>query len=239
MQVCSSLQTDNHASTPPLSFLQAGCPFCRPTNSVKALKANIIAGYFKINHKVALKEGNSSCVFTLYHPIETPQIRPSMLIIWAQSHNKHKYWIKHTAIQWSTVALVQLVSWSLGWVHRSFQKLFLNCGVGFLYVGCPTWHQLHTTELCSNNVTWARHLARFHRTSRIHQGWQWRDVLHREKMLHQRLAAVNKTNTTLLILNTKHYYYTQITTPAPYNSVFLQARCPSCHPTNSVKALKA
>jgi len=39
MQVCTSLQTDNHASTPPLSFLHAGCPSCCPTNSVKALKA--------------------------------------------------------------------------------------------------------------------------------------------------------------------------------------------------------
>ena len=39
MQVCTSLQRDNHASTPPLSFLQAGCLSCRPTNSVKALKA--------------------------------------------------------------------------------------------------------------------------------------------------------------------------------------------------------
>jgi len=39
MQVSTSLQTDNHASTPPLSFLQAGCPSYRPTNSVKALKA--------------------------------------------------------------------------------------------------------------------------------------------------------------------------------------------------------
>ena len=39
MQVCTSLQTDNHASTRPLSVLQAGCPSCRPTNSVKALKA--------------------------------------------------------------------------------------------------------------------------------------------------------------------------------------------------------
>ena len=38
-QVCTLLQTDNHASTPPLVFLQAGCPSCRPTNSVKALKA--------------------------------------------------------------------------------------------------------------------------------------------------------------------------------------------------------
>jgi len=40
MQVSTSLQTDNHANTPPLSFLYAGCPSCRPTNSVKALKAN-------------------------------------------------------------------------------------------------------------------------------------------------------------------------------------------------------
>jgi len=44
IQVCTSLQTDNHASTPPLCFfLQAGCPSCRPTNSVKALKAHCIA----------------------------------------------------------------------------------------------------------------------------------------------------------------------------------------------------
>ena len=42
MLVCTSLQTDNHASTPPLSFLQAGCPSCSPTNSVKALKAKAL-----------------------------------------------------------------------------------------------------------------------------------------------------------------------------------------------------
>jgi len=40
MQVCTSLQTDNHTSTPPLTFLQAGCPSCHPNNSVKALKVN-------------------------------------------------------------------------------------------------------------------------------------------------------------------------------------------------------
>jgi len=38
MQVCTSLQTENHANTPVLSFLQAGCPSCHPTNSIKALK---------------------------------------------------------------------------------------------------------------------------------------------------------------------------------------------------------
>ena len=40
MQVCTLLQTDNHTSTPPLCFLQAGCPSWRPTNSIKALKAD-------------------------------------------------------------------------------------------------------------------------------------------------------------------------------------------------------
>ena len=31
----------------------------------------------------------------------------------------------------------------------------------------------------------------------------------------------------------------QIATPAPHHSVFFTAECPSCHPTNSVKALEA
>ena len=31
----------------------------------------------------------------------------------------------------------------------------------------------------------------------------------------------------------------QITTPVPQHSIFLQTGCPSCRPTNSVKALKA
>ena len=37
---CTSPQTDSHARTPQLTFLQAKCPFCRPVSSVKALKAN-------------------------------------------------------------------------------------------------------------------------------------------------------------------------------------------------------
>jgi len=40
MQVCTSLQPDNHASTSPLSFLQARYPFSCSTNSIKALKAH-------------------------------------------------------------------------------------------------------------------------------------------------------------------------------------------------------
>jgi len=37
--ICTSLQTDNHASTSPLKFLQAGSPSCCLTNIIKALKA--------------------------------------------------------------------------------------------------------------------------------------------------------------------------------------------------------
>jgi len=44
-QVCTTLQTDNHASTPPLSFLQARCPSCRQTNGSKALKATYLLIY--------------------------------------------------------------------------------------------------------------------------------------------------------------------------------------------------
>jgi len=40
--ICTSLQTDNHVSTSPLRFLQAGCPSWHPTNSVQALKAYYI-----------------------------------------------------------------------------------------------------------------------------------------------------------------------------------------------------
>jgi len=37
MQMYTLPQSDDHTSTLPLSFLQAGCPSCRPTNSVKPL----------------------------------------------------------------------------------------------------------------------------------------------------------------------------------------------------------
>jgi len=39
---CTLLQTDNHASTPPLCLLQAECPSCHPTNRIKALKAALL-----------------------------------------------------------------------------------------------------------------------------------------------------------------------------------------------------
>ena len=51
MQVCTSLQTDNHASTPPLCFFTGRMPFLPPnqqrqsTEGIKALKAYIYMIY--------------------------------------------------------------------------------------------------------------------------------------------------------------------------------------------------
>jgi len=61
-QVCTSLQTDNHASTPPLSFLQAGCPSCRPTNSVKALKARVLPTRWRQKSSVRYESCSTSLV---------------------------------------------------------------------------------------------------------------------------------------------------------------------------------
>ena len=74
MQVCTSLQTDSHAGTPPLCFLQAGCPSCRPTNSVKALKAialsHILDGTMYDNKANTNTEYSHNCyaVFELFNP---------------------------------------------------------------------------------------------------------------------------------------------------------------------------
>ena len=57
---------DRYPCHPPLNFLQAGCPSCRPTNSVKALKAKIQS--LQLKQKTICNEifyigpfGNSHC----------------------------------------------------------------------------------------------------------------------------------------------------------------------------------
>ena len=46
--------------------------------------------------------------------------------------------------------------------------------------------------------TVVHHPMRFHRTSQIHQGLQWQDAAHQERMLHRQLAAVNTRHFTNL-----------------------------------------
>jgi len=82
MQVCTLLQTDNHTSTPPLCFLQAGCPSCRPTNSVKALKAK------------ALKANNFTKLTNKYLEVDSKLVMENMYVyihaqMDRQSEKKH------------------------------------------------------------------------------------------------------------------------------------------------------
>jgi len=64
MQVCTLLQTDNHASTLPLSLLQAGCPSCRPSSNVKALKAMNDGVLTAVKRLLAASRSESSCMNT-------------------------------------------------------------------------------------------------------------------------------------------------------------------------------
>jgi len=125
-QVCTSLQTENHASTTPLSFLQAGCPFCHPTNSVKALKAHIIHarthartfnGFFSRTTRVSRNQkGKTSLHFTEARDSE---------------------W------QWHQLGHMQVCTWPQTDNHASTPPL------SFLQAGCPSCRS--TNSVNQNN----------------------------------------------------------------------------------------
>ena len=80
MHVCTSLQTDNHASTPPLSFLHAGCPSYRPTNSVKALKETAELLHKKCTGKKPAKTGWIKWTFLLSKQCHQSNIKTKHII---------------------------------------------------------------------------------------------------------------------------------------------------------------
>jgi len=62
--ICTSLQTDNRASTSSLNFLQAGCSSWHPTSSVKALKV------IKCFVQTAFTGAPQSCLLMASHTAE-------------------------------------------------------------------------------------------------------------------------------------------------------------------------
>ena len=65
MQVCTALQTDN-CQHPTTVFLQAGCPSCHPSNSVKVLKATTSLWNFVLNSILRKFHHGLSVVETCY-----------------------------------------------------------------------------------------------------------------------------------------------------------------------------
>ena len=103
MQACTSPQTDNHASTLPLCFLQAGCPSCRPTNSVKALKA-LLQNKGPTNQKLGAGVGNAFVclfeIFSVFHLLNSRWIR--LILTGVVSATKRvRFWdIAHAVYAW-------------------------------------------------------------------------------------------------------------------------------------------
>ena len=88
MQVCISIQTDNHASTPPLVFLQDGCPSCRPTNSVKALKANTASKQWNDNN-TDWTQSTEEMKYCKQYICQTTHHLPTTLSEWQQISQIH------------------------------------------------------------------------------------------------------------------------------------------------------
>jgi len=90
MQVYTSLQTDNHASTPPLSFLQAGCPSCRPTNGVKVLKEMCFfsCAVFRCEFRRHWKRSVEQCKCVKW----TPRQRETRERRWWRRLQRHKFY---------------------------------------------------------------------------------------------------------------------------------------------------
>jgi len=55
MQVCTSLQTDNHASTPPLSFFTGRMPFLPPNQQSQSTEGSLKVLEFKSCKLQAMK----------------------------------------------------------------------------------------------------------------------------------------------------------------------------------------
>jgi len=92
MQLCTSLKADNHSSTPPLSFLQAGCPSCCPTNSVKALKATCNIHTKKISSNYHNQyEGTETVQAELQHHLPNLNAQPAITNgVWAVKLRSNK-----------------------------------------------------------------------------------------------------------------------------------------------------
>ena len=142
MQVCTSHQTDNHASTPPLIFLQTGCPSCHPTNSVKALKANT---------KYILSKSWEWNAFSKWHAMSPiwDFLDTMLCTLWSRSLLKlitcHTFWSLYTIIKHTHTHLTALfpgLPRSAGEQVSRYQKGKTNLDFSEARDSKWQWHQL-------------------------------------------------------------------------------------------------
>ena len=123
--ICTSLQTDNHASTSSLKFLQAGCPSCCPTISVKALKvkhlmSTYIDDWFYVGQTDALETGYRTFRITMIYLGSSLVNRRMQNYFSVKCKYCHKIKVRH-------LQHLLLVSWSS--CFKLFGTLFIVCRI--------------------------------------------------------------------------------------------------------------
>jgi len=96
--ICTSLQTDNHASTSSLNVLKVGCSSCRPTNSVKVAQQNMNFTFTVLKKTLIL-----NCFWLKWEPCiskPTPSQEVSMLPAW-----HHAAYHRQSDTFWSAISL--------------------------------------------------------------------------------------------------------------------------------------
>ena len=81
--------------TPPLSFLQAGCPSCRPTNSVKAMKEIARSGVVDLlyRHPICCRLTGQTLINELVATLLTRLLRKSYLR-WRVARRRRAVWVR-------------------------------------------------------------------------------------------------------------------------------------------------
>ena len=155
--------------------------------------------------------------FVVYNPRQI-KMRYAVQVrfeFWWQCFTSHNYvCLPLSSYQWNSVLL-----WGLGWRIRRGPLMLRQCLLAHLLL--QLLQLLQPFNGLFSRTTW---VSRYQKgktnldfTGARDSEWQW----------HQLGMCKSAPRSR------------QITTPATHHSVFLQAGCPSCRPTNSVKALKA
>jgi len=89
MQVCTSLQTDNHASTPPLGFFTGRMPFLPPNQQCQSTEGKSAKKNYSLKEKTQQKHLHTNRVFCFTQSVVTISIMNinSNYYIYTQYHH--------------------------------------------------------------------------------------------------------------------------------------------------------
>jgi len=138
----------HHASTPAL-ILQAGCPSCRPTNSVKALKALSSIHAIQILYRIISYQRAVGSVVNVmdFCPLATILSVPGELLVmlvcdWTKNNLFHSLQSNISILQTHNCAKLDII----------FQQVtYCSCSVGLLFV-CNCSNKLVKITIFANKV---------------------------------------------------------------------------------------